>query len=384
MKKYQFINFYKGLALILFNTLVLLIIVNLIFFLGILFLKERITVGPLTFEPDVLKVIYPNHSPEEIKGILGETYKQHLDLGKITRGYEYESFTGFKEVPRKGKYVNIDPNGYRYIENQCDYPISNKTFNIFVFGGSTTFGVGLPDSETIPSRIQTQLRQKLNRTDICVYNFGRSFYYSSQERVFFQEQILKGQKPNISIFIDGLNEPEVGPQNERILQNFMQGKHKISLFFSDVSIIRISNYISDKYFRKVAPMYLEDDLKKILNRYLDNKKIVTSIGNSYGIQTYFVIQPIPNYNYNLSYNILFTKHLLSYDDNADLVLRKQFYYAFNDYYQNLSTPQKNQYIWLADLQKDEKNNLYVDYAHYTANFSNKIAESISERIKIKN
>ena len=70
-----------------------------------------------------------------------------------------------------------------------------------------------------------------------------------------------------------------------------------------------------------------------------------------------MIQPIPNYNYNLSYNILFTKHLLSYDDNADLVLRKQFYYAFNDYYQNLSISQKNQYIWLIDLQKDEKNNL---------------------------
>ena len=76
---------------------------------------------------------------------------------------------------------------------------------------------------------------------------GRSFVNNTEETNYTYHiaasqanGTLTANSTNISIFIDGLNEPEVGPQNERILQNFMQGKHKISLFSCLTTIANLS------------------------------------------------------------------------------------------------------------------------------------------------
>ena len=220
---------YKGVALILLNTIILILLFNFLLFFSIFLLKDKFAVGPLTYNETILKELYPNNSLEETKSLLKETYQNHINLEKINQGYDYEPFTGFKEKPRDGKYVNIDKNGFRKIENQCNFPTNNKNYNIFIFGGSTTFGLGLPDSETIPSRIQERLKHETNRTDICVYNFGRTFYYSSQERILFESLLLSNQKPDMIVFIDGLNEPFAEPQNAQKLRDFMIGKNKIGL-----------------------------------------------------------------------------------------------------------------------------------------------------------
>lgn len=377
----KIINTYKGLALIFLNTLVLLIMLNFIVFAGTILFKDAFLVGPLTLGEETWNEIYPDLSSEDQQILLQETYQQHTDLGKITRGYQYEPFTQFKENSRSGKFVNIDEKGFRHVEDQCVYPLDEKNYNIFVFGGSTTFGVGEIDSGSIPSKLQKNLREKLNEENICVYNFGRSFYYSSQERILFQELILKGQSPDMAFFIDGLNEPILEPQNTRRLENFMQGENKFLLFFSDFSIVRASNFITNRYFRSDSPLYTEDDLQKILDRYLLNKQLISSIGESNNIITHFVFQPIPNYKYDLSNHALFKRGQVTYDDSSDLVLRENFYSYADQYYQNLSKKERLEFIWLAGIQENERGNLYVDYAHYTANFADEISDILVAKIK---
>ena len=57
------------------------------------------------------------------------------------------------ERPYVSEHLNISSKGYRLVKNQKDF-IDNQNVNIFLFGGSTMFGVGVKDSETIASYIQ--------------------------------------------------------------------------------------------------------------------------------------------------------------------------------------------------------------------------------------
>jgi len=44
------------------------------------------------------------------------------------------------------------------------------------------------------------------RDNVVVYNFGRAGYYSTQERILFEYFVAKGVKPDVAIFLDGLND----------------------------------------------------------------------------------------------------------------------------------------------------------------------------------
>ena len=129
----------------------------------------------------------------------------HLLKETWSRPFMYEPFTQFKERPYRGNYVNIDNNGFRYTKNQGPWPPQSQNINIFLFGGSTTFGYGVSDNQTIASYLQQYLNEKLGR-NVRVYNFGRGFYYLSQERVLYEQLLTSGFVPDIAIFIDGLND----------------------------------------------------------------------------------------------------------------------------------------------------------------------------------
>src|SRR5208282_4179117 len=74
---------------------------------------------------------------------------------KKTRWQPYVYWVGAKYT---GKYINVDSNGFRNTthgqgdRSDCQYPA-----RVFTFGGSTMWGVGARDDETIASWIQKLL-----------------------------------------------------------------------------------------------------------------------------------------------------------------------------------------------------------------------------------
>jgi hypothetical protein len=123
-----------------------------------------------------LQQIYPGWAPEELAALL-------LEDDTIS---EYEPYTQFKPKAKTGLFVNVAPEGVRRVERQRPWPPQDDTLRIFVFGGSTTFGAGMPDARTIPSRLQAYLEDH-SCGDAAVYNFGRPQYFSSQERALFTQ-----------------------------------------------------------------------------------------------------------------------------------------------------------------------------------------------------
>ena len=90
------------------------------------------------------------------------------------------------------------------------------------------------------------------------------------------------------------------------------------------------------------------------------------------------MQPIPLYKYNLSNHIVYNKypHLLDVSTNGKLG-----YGILREYYGQLDFNDRKNIIWLADVQENKSENLYVDSDHYNPAFSDEIAGEIAKSIK---
>jgi len=144
----------------------------------------------------LVEEIYSDMSQQDIASLLEETW---------TRRYEYSPYIQFRERAYHGRFVNVHGAGFRYSREQGVWPPAEETVNVFIFGGSTTFGYGLRDDQTVASYLQQYLQPAFQRP-LKVYNFGCGSYFSTQERILFTELLLAGWRPEMAIFIDGLND----------------------------------------------------------------------------------------------------------------------------------------------------------------------------------
>ena len=112
--------------------------------------------------------------------------------------FVYEPFAQFKETPINNLHMNVSPHGFRSIKNQGPWPVNPNNINIFVFGGSTIFGYGAADNQTIPSYLQEHLRNQAE--NVAVYNFGRSDYDMISKKMFIFTRCTCGFMPNLQKF----------------------------------------------------------------------------------------------------------------------------------------------------------------------------------------
>jgi hypothetical protein len=116
-------------------------------------------------------------------------------------GWRYAPWLGFTEAPRTGEYVTVYPEGFRRtVGSSNTLDNSGDAKKLFFFGGSTTFGYNVADQHTIPSYFQTLAPH------YDVFNFGRGYYYSKQENILLMDLLERGHRPDVAVFIDGLNE----------------------------------------------------------------------------------------------------------------------------------------------------------------------------------
>ncbi|MBI5210014.1 MAG: SGNH/GDSL hydrolase family protein [Elusimicrobia bacterium] len=144
--------------------------------------------------------VYPHMGFDDVLGLLAETDAIES---------RYTSFAQYREAPRTGRFVNIDPGGFRRGAFPDPWPAPKDGLTVFVFGGSTAFGYGVQDADTIASALQAALGPMVPAVPVRVYNFGRCAYFSSLERTIFVKRILEGNVPGIAVFIDGTNEFDV-------------------------------------------------------------------------------------------------------------------------------------------------------------------------------
>ena len=374
-------KWYIVAAVGVFNALLLIVMVNVVLY-AVIRLRQP---APIPFHEghfaaDKLQQAYPGWSEQDVKNLIRETPRADHE-------FEYEPLTGFRERPYRGKYVNVDPAGFRFSKNQAPWPPNPQATNIFIFGGSTAFGYYLPDDETISSYLQAYLSERHSRNPVAVYNFARPAYISSQELVLFQQLLRSGYVPQVAIFIDGLNDfilADGVPKFTGQLRAFMDGQTN-SNPLNDIPMVRAAQRLKDRWAPTAAasepqpdkaPVY--DDpvlLHSAVDRWLANKKMIELTGQGYGVRTVFVWQPVPVYKYDLRYHFF----LHSEKEFAAYGRAKYGYPLMQDLReQGRLGPDV---LWLADIQQDKHENLYVDSVHYSAAFSQEIAKRIGDYLE---
>jgi lysophospholipase L1-like esterase len=339
---------------------------------------------------------YNLDSANEVKPMWDEFYRA---------GNQFESYVHFRSKSYIGKYYGVELEGYRRVKNNGEWPISVKNFNVFFFGGSTSFGVG-PYWATTASYLQESLNAQKIHKPVRVYNFGRSGYQSSQEMILFQQLLSGGHKPDMVVFLDGLNDfcfLDGQPSSWQNLAGFFNESNDryvrqmagygivtkwelLSDFVKTMPLMKLTNSVLDRTFYTKIPQYnspqintITDEkseskqiLESVIKRYLNNMLQIKAISNAYGIVPVIVWQPIPTYQYDL------TNHIFNPDRLGCHINSKIGYPLMHDLqaYQVLG----DSFIWAADIQKDLKEPIYVDAFHYTAPMSKRIAEFIGETI----
>lgn len=118
----------------------------------------------------------------------------------------------WKTAPMRSPYLNIDRHSNRVTWNQPPRGNGRPLLRVFCLGGSTTWGAGARDDYTIPSLLAKHLAGHLDY-DVEVDNFGQMGWVTSQELIYLYELLRRGQRPDLVIFYDGVNDTFIGYQN---------------------------------------------------------------------------------------------------------------------------------------------------------------------------
>ena len=219
-----------------------------------------------------------------------------------------------------------------------------------------------------------------------VYNFGSGWFYSTQERNRFLELLTQGNVPDVAIFIDGNNDFHFHsgePEFTAALRKFIDGTDSthagaIATILAQFPLKRLTDGIgarlsASRQHHGVTAATSYDDSRKlteIVNRYLQNKRVIEAVARAYHVREVFVWQPIPKYRHS-------AKTQLFRPSSSDA--RTYAYYGYEKMASAIKENPKDyadNFLWLADIQENQENQLYVDDSHYSPAFCRIIADRI--------
>jgi hypothetical protein len=376
-------RWYAALAALWLNFCVLLVVGNLIAW-AVLALESS-SPAPLatTTVHKAFERIYAGMSPDDRATLIRESAIE----------YAYEPFTEYRERPLSGRFVNIDPDGFRRTKNQGPWPPDPRHCNIFVFGSSTAFGYGVADDHTIASYLQELLATDGLAKAPRVYNFGRGGYYSTQERILFEQLAVAGNVPDVAIFVDGpadmifgyLDQPITAPGLRQCFSEAKVGRApSYRSCLATLPVARLARVRdgdgpvaqpnappTDSPMRQLA----HDDpavAARVVERYVRNKRLIEGAARAMGVTPVFVWQPSPTYKYDLRYHV----------HSGSFGVHEYSRFGYPRVAEYVRTHEMGpDFVWCADIQEHLTELLYVDETHYSPAMSERVASCIVRSLR---
>jgi hypothetical protein len=299
--------------------------------------------------PDVdFRLVYPGLSAAEIDQIQRE--------GTAIR-FLFAPFIQFEPMPVSGRFVEVTRAGYRRGREVQAWPPRKEDLVFFVFGGSTTFSYGLPNGETVVSALQDELGRRYPGRKVECYNFGRGFYFSTQERILFESLLLQGIRPDAAIFIDGLNDYffwEGRPWLTKELRAYMAPDLPPDSARLDTEAARATG------------------VESLLARYAGNVRLAEAVAREHAVPVVFVGQPVPFHFFPRTPTTdLFGPGYAGHD------LCIWGYPRFREKAEAGSFGHR--FVWCGDAFARATTYMYVDSIHYSAAGARLLAATIVER-----
>jgi hypothetical protein len=367
---------YKSVAIVFLNFLIFFLIANLACSVYLGWGHPRF--GPLSVYPLSLTMkAYPGWTEQDVEELLRETYYDARP--------RYDLIAQVRERTTSGRFVNVDPAGFRKVRDQGPWPPDASAENIFMFGGSTTFGYGVQDSETIASHLQDLVNS--GKPPVRVYNFGRAAYTSTQEMLLFLSLVRDGYVPKVAVFIDGINDCSstwredgwfYGEMFARRIDQTDWG-NALSLA-ADLPLVKWAMAHAGATGQSPSQMPPQDIASFVIANYQKNQRIIRSICSLYGTKPVFVWQPIAIYKYDIS------RHFMAGDKKYGYFQKMPGAAQAVGIYQQVDRMAANRsfgdgFVSMTDVGQDQNRNCYVDVNHYNGEFSGVIATHIVSYLK---
>jgi lysophospholipase L1-like esterase len=136
---------------------------------------------------------------------------------------DWAPYVEWWQRPFRGAFVTIDQRGLRPTPGE-ESAAEEGTIRILCFGGSTMMGMGARDAHTIPAVLARRLGELGHR--VAVTNYGQLGHNSTQEAVALQQLLKAGQRIDIALFYDGINEMACAEQTGRADSLFNEARRR--------------------------------------------------------------------------------------------------------------------------------------------------------------
>src|SRR5262245_12806026 len=266
------------------------------------------------------------HPPAANIRIKADTYsdtewasKYYKEIEEVEKGrtLRWQPYVYWRRTPRHGQYINIEPDGLRKTINVSAPEGASPPIKVFMFGGSTMWGLGAGDDSTIPSIFAQEAKNKGINCEVV--NFGQYAYVSTQGVIELTLQLQKGNVPDVVIFYDGVNDTFSGfqlsvpglPHDEiRREKEFclLERKELQTLAaqsaIRQLSTMRFLHGVLQKSGLwpdnvRTIPLAYEKAItdkgalaQAVVESYLNNIKLVQTLSKSYGFTSLFYWQPV--------------------------------------------------------------------------------------------
>lgn len=319
------------------------------------------------------------------KGLPSERLRQVLnDFDDFAAmGSVYRPYTQIGDPPFESPSLNVlrDDFGFEYrkgagLENN-DAPV-----RIFLFGGSTTFGVHLADEWTLGAKLQDALGDRVQVRNYSVRGF--SWY---QSHILFQRLVHAGNIPTYALFIDGAsiqandwskNLPTSTWKAARLWEEAQQGVRHTNLP-EFIPLFKVLNILSHNRVEKKMSWVMEkryaylkpnpdstNDVKQTRASYLETLHQREAVAAAFDVKPLFIWQPNPAYECE--------EHSEAPEKYSKLI---------PELYKSMRWVKEKHFLNLSQLCKTSKEEapLFVDNLHYSPAFTTVIANAIADEIR---
>lgn len=292
--------------------------------------------------------------------------KQHYrELGSLNT--EYFDFIGWRRKPFSGTTITINDEGYRVHGDAVEKA------EAWFFGGSTMWGTGVNDENTIPALFE-------RITNIKSFNFGESGYTAHQELNLFQKLLVSGYAPKYVVFYDGVNDVahkcrvELGyfsTGHEREFQKRIDDEHVYSFaYLFEPLLKKIMDALPEHGERSYDCDSNPQKVRSIALAFYYDWLMAKKLADHVGAELVVVLQPVAHLGSpNLSY-------LPKVRSNA--ILARQYEVVYREIIK-IMQEKEVQYLNLTDIYNG-KELFYVDFCHVSPNGNGKIAEELAKRL----
>jgi lysophospholipase L1-like esterase len=290
-----------------------------------------------------------------------------------SRKFTYRPYVVWRRAPYAGETIVVDREGLRRTEHSL---CGADAYTIYMFGGSTLWGTGAPDSGTIPSLLAQQYTNAGRK--VCVRNYGETAWVSTQEVIELLLELKHAErKPDLVIFYDGVNDVYAAWQSGRsdVHQNFDRIKAQFETrsgagegTFNYLLLTNTAQMLQHIAARgRHGRASSADDQRRPSDpaqiaqastvSYLRNIDVVGALAKEYGFSYVFFWQPV----------IFAGDKPLTAGEQEIRESRRKAWPGVEELYQKtyelVRRENRPHLFYIADVFGSYKDNLYLDFAH---------------------